>query len=153
MLKIIENFITEEQEREILKLVSVEEINETEGRNRIFRYGAKKVYGKYHLSNDIPEVFNQFKKHFKFDNVTINEYLKDQSIAWHIDVPKAGKEIVVLSLLGNATLKFRRLGEEITYELPPRSLVTFSGELRYSWQHSVTAHEKRYSIVFRNTNA
>ena len=151
MITILENYITEQQERDILSILPNINQDRDSGRNRVFRWGSKKAYNKDIISKDIPYVFKQFN--FKFDSVTINEYLPGQFLDWHTDNAKSGEKIIILSLLGSATMKLRSLKEEISYQIPPRSLTIMEGEHRWSWEHYVSVEEKRYSVVFRNTHA
>lgn len=151
MINLLKNFITEEQEKEILDIIPPFHNVNSNKRNRVLRYGSKKSYRDRHVSEKIPEVFEQYRKFFDFDSVTINEYFPGQSIDWHTDNLNSGDEIIVLSLLGKGIVKFRHLDEELKYEVPPRSLLIFDQEHRWNYEHRAEALEKRYSIVFRNS--
>lgn len=160
-IEIFENYISTELENEILNLVPDKPAIGT-GRNQIIRYGSKEPYSKNVISDKIPEVFNYFRK-YDFDSVTINEYFENQSIPFHIDKVGGGPIIVVLNLLGGATIEFQKPVngiisgyrnknlEHLSFWMPRLSLVVISDELRYDWSHSVTAGTKRYSVVFRNS--
>lgn len=150
-IKIIENFITEEQEKELLDFIPKGQERKRVSRNRILRYGADVAYKNNLVSAKIPAIFDQFRDKVDFDSVTINEYFAGQFINWHKDNKDAGDVITVLSLLSDATMKFRSGKGVLEYPLPRRSLVSFSDELRWDWEHYVKADDKRYSIVFRKS--
>ena len=154
-IEIIPNYVDEEFENEIINLIPERKASGGE-RNQILRWGANRPYNDHIVSGKIPDIFNQFKNQFEFDSVTINEYYSNQSIDWHIDHPLDLKEIIIISLLSDAELQFRKNKEKIGYDklgfnIPRFSLTKFSEELRYDWQHYLKAKEKRYSIVFRNS--
>lgn len=150
MITIIPNFVDEEFEQEVLKLIPYATKN-GEYRNQVLRYGKhNEAYHKM-VSDEIPEVFLPLKDKILFDSVTINEYYPEQSIPWHIDFKDIGEKISIISLLSEATIYFK-LGKEIKqYLLPRYSFVEISGDMRYKWKHKLTARYKRYSVVFRNS--
>jgi len=153
-IEVVCDYVDEEFENEVLKLIP-NRLATGKGRNQILRYGHNRPYNDNIISSKIPEVFDRFKDEFVYDSITINEYFPNQTINWHIDHPLELKEIVIISLLSDAEIKFkkRRGNKLITkgYYLPRFSLCKFSDELRYDWEHSLTASQKRYSIVFRNS--
>ena len=114
------------------------------------RFGAKPPYFPFAVHSEmIPQVFKNLKD-IPFNSVGINEYLKNQEIPWHIDDPKAGPKIYIISLMSDATLKFRKDNQALEYYLPRFSLATISDDLRYNWQHYLKADDYRISVVFRN---
>lgn len=148
------NFISEDEESVILTRIA--EIiprhrNAGPDRNAILRFGSSAPYSDHMTSNHIPAWLQSFGDRIQFDHVTINEYLKGQEIPWHIDSQGSGGEIFVLSLLSDGVLKFRKGIQREYLPMPRRGLVSFSGEARWEWEHSLKATEKRYSIVFRNS--
>lgn len=150
-MKIFENFITKEKESEILNNIPKSLKKETKNRNNIYRYGNSKPYTlTYHISNEIPKVFTTLGIE-GFDSVTINEYMLDQSLTFHVDHEFGGEQIVVLSLLGEAEIDFRNIKtKEIkNYLIKPLSLYIIEGDMRWNWQHRAISKGLRYSIVFR----
>jgi alkylated DNA repair dioxygenase AlkB len=148
-MRIIENYVSNKFELDVLNLIP-NKINNTNHRNQIIRYGSKVPYSPFNVSTVIPELFN-FIDVMEFDSVTINEYRKGQSVNWHIDDPKGGPHIGIISLVSDGTLFFRK-GTELKNILLPRfSLAIMSDELRYDWEHSFTATGPRVSVVFRNS--
>lgn len=150
-LTYIEDFISEKDEKEILKLVSRKDKNGTD-RNQIIRYGSRIPYGPHTVSETIPDIFHTLNIPHPFDSVTINEYYEGQSIDYHFDSPRGGDIISVISLLGKGDLLFKNNKNHVLkYNLKPRSLSIMKDELRWEYQHSAIAHEMRYSIVFRDS--
>lgn len=98
------------------------------------------------------------------DQVIINEYQLGQGISTHVDcVPCFGDTIASLSL-GSACvmdLTHATTGEKQSHLLEPRSLLVFSGDARYHWQHAIPARKsdkwngqtipraRRISLTFR----
>src|SRR3954452_707787 len=85
--------------------------------------------------------------------VLVQRYPPGSTIGWHRDAPAFG-DVVGLSLLGSARLRFQRGKEDArrVWEVvcEPRSGYVLSGPARTSWQHSIPAtKELRYSITFR----
>lgn len=149
-IRIIENYVDSSFEEEVLKLVpKLPQI--TKDRNQILRWGNSVPYKDNIISEEIPKIFDRFRDDIVFDSVTINEYYPNQTIDWHIDRPAWLKSVHIISLLSDANLKFRKGTSNISYHIPRYSLTEFWGDLRYYWQHSLTAKEKRYSIVFRDS--
>lgn len=148
--KVQSDFITRDQEYEILKLIPQGQMLGS-GRNRILRYGIRKPYSSDMVSHLIPTVFENLNFPFKYDSVTINEYYPGQLLDWHIDKPEGGKEIIVLNLVNETAIYFRHGKQTLGINLKPRDLLTFGGELRYKWEHMVKPDRYRISVVFRNS--
>lgn len=147
-------FITEGDEDELrchieIALGSVRE-KKRNGRNRVWRAGWDYDTDKW--IGAIPQwLISDTIIVDGFDSVTINEYLRGQSIAPHMDSLKFG-DVGILSLLADATMRFTSaIGEQRDFVLPRRSLAIMSGELRYKWKHETLPLEAdlRHSIVYR----
>lgn len=90
----------------------------------------------------------------RFEHALVTEYRPGTELGWHRDVGEF--EIVVgVSLAGLCRMRFRRYPPEkrakiFTLDLEPRSVYVLRDEIRWRWQHSVSAtKELRYSITFR----
>jgi alkylated DNA repair dioxygenase AlkB len=151
-IEIIENFVDENFIQQVLPLIPDKE-KKKEKRNQILRWGSKIPYSDNIKSEIIPDVFLGFKNKFEFDSVTINEYYPGQYIDWHIDKPYDNTPVIIISLLSDAVLKFRKEKDILSFAVPKNSLTIFQDELKTDWQHSLLAEEKRYSIVFRNSKS
>lgn len=121
-------------------------------RNAILRFGSAAPYDDHIVSEQIPEWLEHFHARLDFNHITINEYYRGQEIPWHKDSEGCGETITVLSLLSDQVIKFRKGMRVENYTLPSRSLVQFSGPIRWEWEHYLYSTAKRYSIVFRNAN-
>lgn len=145
-----ENYVDEAFENAILKMVPNKKPKVTT-RNQILRWGSSVPYDNAIVSKKIPPIFDRFSNDIGFDSVTLNEYYEGQTIGWHIDKPESGEEIYIISLLSDSNLRFRLRDEEVSFFVPRFSLCIFSEDLRWKWEHSLTANERRLSIVFRNS--
>ncbi|KAL4086997.1 hypothetical protein PRIC1_014055 [Phytophthora ramorum] len=98
------------------------------------------------------------------DQITINEYLPGQGIAFHLDTHSAfTTTIASLSICSEVVMDFRH-PDGVRYEgvlLPARSLAVMSGASRYKWEHAIVPRtfdvidgkqvnrQRRVSITFR----
>lgn len=147
-IEIIENYVDDTYFNKISSLIPYKDKTNAH-RNQILRWGSRIPYGDNIVSETIPEVFNEFKDKFDFNSVTINEYYPNQYIGWHYDKPFDNSPVIILSLLSDSILNFRKDNKIISFDIPKNSLTIFSDELKKDWEHSLTAKNKRYSIVFR----
>lgn len=159
-LTIIPNYITVEQEQALLQHIELnkEIIRAGTKRNTIKRYGSKLPYNGRMVSDQIPahfqavctQLFTDGHMPFVPDSVTVNEYKQGQGIDYHIDSKKSGPIIIVLSLLGSATMAMQKDGVEEFCPILPRTLVKLEGEARTVWKHKILPVEHdRVSLVFR----
>lgn len=165
-MKIHPYFITESGEGILLDhidtVLNVVHEKKRDGRNRIIRYGWD-YENPMKWIRDIPSwlfapswpgaacVLGLPILDGLVNSVTINEYLRGQIIAPHIDSHAFG-DVAILSLLSDATMRFvSPTGQVKDFELPRRSLAVMAGELRNSWQHSTLPLEadRRISVVYR----
>ncbi|GMF19614.1 unnamed protein product [Phytophthora lilii] len=100
----------------------------------------------------------------KPDQITVNEYLPGQGIAFHLDTHSAfTTTIASLSICSEVVMDFRH-PDGVRNEgvlLPARSLAVMSGASRYKWEHAVVprtfdvidgkqvSRQRRLSITFR----
>ncbi|XP_045763065.1 alkylated DNA repair protein alkB homolog 8 [Maniola jurtina] len=151
-LKIIENFITEEEEKSYIKLFDW--VDESNLKNRQvkhygyeFRYGSNDVDLSSPLSEKIPEecdvLWTRLKSHgidFRIpDQMTVNKYSPGQGIPSHVDRHSPfGDTILSLSLGSSVVMEWRHhSGKYVPLVLPARSLLVMQGEARYDWQHGI----------------
>ncbi len=159
-LSVITDFITPEEEEEILSSIKAGKNNKGHSRNTIKRYGSDAPYKSNMASKNIPafleSISDKIMAHgllkVKPNSITINEYFMGQGINAHIDSVASGDVITVLSLKGTAKMKFTLGKQSFEIDYPPRCLVQMRDEIRYKWMHSVPpVRETRYSIVFRKS--
>lgn len=159
MITIIDNFISPSEEQEILKNIKPGPKLDVHGRNRIIRYGSQLPYVSLMKSKELPDWINFVIDRImekgllseRPDHMTINEYLKGQSIDWHIDSVSSGPVITILSLKGKGTMGVKdKKGQEVQYLLPARSLLQITEKERWEDKHAIyPVPEMRYSLVFR----
>lgn len=165
-LTLVHNFISAEEEQELLAgIAQTANVCRKTGskmyRNSIQRFGDMSVFGDNAVSAEIPGYFELVIARLlaetfiaaRPDAITVNEYVTGQTIHPHIDAPKAGPVITVLSMLSPAVMVFTRDHERFEVALPPRSLVQMRGIIRNDWHHAILPVSRlRYSVVFRGQN-
>lgn len=162
-LTLVLDFITPEEEQALLPKLFVStkfSYKETSGRSTIQRYGDSSAYSNWVVSPIVPEHFAALGARlmernlatYLPDSVTVNEYQTGDKISAHIDAPRSGRVITVLSLGTPATMVFALQGTHTKHSvvLPPRSIAQMRGEIRNTWTHEILpVADKRYSVVFR----
>ena len=159
MITVTNDFITEEEEKEILSHIRVTRLVKNTGdRNNIIRYGSRLPYDGPIKSATLPEwiipfidrIMNEKLLEITPNHMTINEYKPTQSIGWHIDSKTSGEVITILSLMSSATMGLKMGKEENTYHIPQRSLTQMSGKERWDYKHRIyPVKSLRFSLVFR----
>lgn len=158
-LVLVENFLTHQEELDILSHIPETISVNKHTRNSIRRYGSKMPYKNQIESEVIPDYLDRLSQKIfdtgylvvKPNSVSINEYLTGNAIAPHIDSIESGSIISIISLLSEATMCFSLNNKEYTVVIQPRSLIQLKDEIRYKWKHAILpVKNKRYSIVFRN---
>ena len=158
MIKVIEDYITKEEELLLLSSFPKRATSPSAERNSIVRYGSILPY-KANVDPHIPSHFEFLLKRLsddkiiESDSITVNEYQPSQAIDWHVDSIPSGPTIIVLSLKSSATMGLRKKNDENNKKdisLPNRSLLILNEEERYQWEHCIyPVSEHRYSVVFR----
>lgn len=171
-LKIIENFITQDEEKKLVDIIDSKPWNEALARRTQhynYEYDYKKR-GVSQVSDKIPEFNFLIKKlqnlgYYKGKNpeniqIIVNEYTRDQGISPHADNPEFGDIVISLSLLYPALLIMTRDDIKRKYILQPRSLFILEDEFRDKWKHEISKNKtidgytkpvdyRRLSITFR----
>jgi len=164
---VLEDFITPDEEAALLASIEAgipTGIKRQKNcvRNVVQRWGSSVPYRNDIVADTIPAHFQfhldrlvaQNLVTLRPDSVTMNQYLTQQAILAHTDLPEGGEVITVLSLQSPATMLFRSRQTERMFSvlLPPRSLVQMRDEIRYNWTHEILpVNTTRYSLVFRNS--
>ena len=161
-LRLYGEFITASEEQHLITRCSAGSSPNAKPRDKqrqsIRRYGSDKSYGSYMRADTIPDYLQVLCDRLLEtklvsvlpDSVSINEYLKGQSIQPHIDNPASGRVVTVLSVESPATMIFIRDQTRVSVALPPRSLVQLHDEIRTDWKHAIEpVASRRYSLVFR----
>ena len=163
-------FITLQQERELLEFVSFVDFHEVVMHNQT----ARRVVRSYGYGYDfetrmvthgesIPRELYWIRRRAEqlaglppgaFVEALVTKYPRGATIGWHRDSGVFGNVIVGLSLSSPAIMRFRRGDgdQRRVYEriLNQRSAYVISEDARSIWQHSIPViKQDRYSITFR----
>ena len=166
----VPEFITPQQEQELVTAIDSEDWDATWDRRRQ-PYGG--TYGPG--SNDTPPIRDWGRAladriHAErlcvrpFDHVLVNEYLPGQGIALHLDYQPFDRTVASLSLLSPCVMEFRHAqdGRREALLLERRSLLVLSDDARYQWQHGIARRKndlwqgikipraRRLSVTYRS---
>lgn len=175
-LRYIENYITEEKQKSLIKNIDEEKWLD-DLKRRVQHYGYKYDYKARRVKHDMhigklpdwlkdlsEELHNDGFMHDVADQVIVNEYQPGQGIAPHIDCePCFEHTIASLSLGSDCIMDFTNKEEKtkIPVWLSQKSLVVLSGEARKKWLHGIAARKsdvknsikydrcRRISLTFR----
>jgi alkylated DNA repair protein (DNA oxidative demethylase) len=169
-LTYVEDFVSPEEERELLALIEPLDFRTIEMRGQIARrrvrhFGLGYDYDRGELApvEPLPEGLEWLRERaaalIERDpedllQILVSRYPEGAGIGWHRDAPMFGSRIVGVSLRAPARMRFQRTvkgeREVAAIELAPRSAYVLSGKARWSWQHSIPpGKELRYSVTFR----
>ena len=86
-----------------------------------------------------PAADNILSRFGYFDQMTANDYMPGQGIRPHVDTHSPFQEVfAALSLKSGTVMHFKDpQNNTIDLHLEPRTLMIFSGEVRYNWLHSI----------------
>ena len=152
-LRLIQNFITETEEKEILRKIDQSDWS-NELQRRVQHYGwrydykSRQIDPSMHIgplpnwANEIAHrlVDGGYFEHGPPDQVIVNEYCGSQGIAAHIDSPASFTGVVAMvSLLESWEMAFRkrRNKTKVVQRLERRSATILEGDARYEWTHEI----------------
>lgn len=166
-LILLNDFITEREEQELLKLFD-ECSWERLARRRVQHYGKRFSYLERNVdlerhANAIPDMMQGVVDKVRkvsgvsevLDQITVNEYPIGVGLSPHVDIHSGfGDVIASLSLASSAAMVFRRGDKQRALFLPRRSLLLMTKEARWAWEHCIP-HRKTDmlhdgSVVRRN---
>jgi alkylated DNA repair dioxygenase AlkB len=165
------DFLDGAHERELLayiRLLPMQEARykEWQARRRVVSFGGRFDYTRNVLTPapPVPPFLDALREQVavwagiavaSLDHALIAEYRPQTALGWHRDVPQF-EEVIGISLLGHARLRFRRwppgTGQRTVcaLELAPRSVYVLRGAARWQWQHAISPTKGlRYSITLR----
>ena len=176
-LTLINNFITDEEETELINYINGNSWDNKIKRRvqhygYVFEYNTKKVNIQKHnnfpiwLKPIISKIQNcEILTNFKPNQCTINEYEPGIGIAPHIDTHSSFTDTIIsLSLQNNIIMSFldkTKDSEKIDILLPNKSLLILQDDSRYKFSHGISyrktdiikgethKREKRISITLR----
>jgi alkylated DNA repair dioxygenase AlkB len=166
----IEDFVTEDEERQLLAELERLDFREVTmhgqtARRTVRMFGLDYDYASRDVvpAEPLPEPLLWLRERAAalierepgdLAQILISRYPPGAGIGWHRDAPMFGSKIAGVSLLAPARMRFQRTvkgeREVEAIELRPRSAYVLSGPARWSWQHTIPpTKELRYSITFR----
>jgi alkylated DNA repair dioxygenase AlkB len=160
-LQIVPDFISEEEERDLLEAIQSQPWNRSLKR-LTQHYGFEYKYTGYTLNpaSPIPDFLMPIKSRIEtttgkvYDMVIVNRYMSREGISPHIDhVRLFGDTVVSLSLGSSAMMRFERGHEQKDVMLTQRSVAILQEDARYRWKHSIPpVREMRISVTFRKVS-
>jgi alkylated DNA repair dioxygenase AlkB len=132
-------------------------------------YGYKYNYKTYRIdekTDDIPDFLNIYIKYathickhlnlinddYKFNQIIINNYTRNQKISAHTDVKSYGDVIACFSLGDTGVMKFNNKdNNKLNLNVENNSLYIMSGDSRFKYTHEMLnlKGERRISITLR----
>ena len=176
-LTLIENYINEEEEINLIDIINKQSWNTklkrlTQHYGYIYNYKFRSITKNDYigelpiwLNPHISKILNDQYISERPDQVIINRYLPGEGISAHIDIPTIFKnKIYSLSLGSGCNMIFTNKdnNEEKEIYIHPRTLLIMENDARYKYTHSIKpmqydiSNKKiidrkiRYSITFRN---
>jgi DNA oxidative demethylase len=164
------DFVTVEEERQLLGVLEALELHTIEMRGQVARrtvrhFGLDYAYdsGELVATDPLPDSLAWLRDRCAalmerdpadLVQILVSRYPEGAGIGWHRDAPMFGSRIAGVSLLAPCRMRFQRtvggVRSTAAIELAPRSAYLLSGKARWSWQHSIPATKAlRYSITFR----
>jgi len=144
-LEVIKEYVTEEEEKEIVDYINQQPWNEKTTKRRVQHYGYNFVYGSKKPGLEappIPEILRRWAP--EHDQCTVNEYVPGVGIASHVDTHSVfDDELVVISLLSPIVMDWhaKDTDERTSVDIPVRSKMVFRGESRYRWNHGIASRK------------
>jgi alkylated DNA repair dioxygenase AlkB len=169
-LTYIEEFVTEDEERDLLGVLERLDYQEVTmhgqtARRTVRMFGLDYDYSSRDVvpTDPLPEEMLWLRERAAalierepddLAQILISRYPPGAGIGRHRDAPMFGSKIAGVSLRAPARMRFQRTvkgeREVEAIELAPRSAYVLSGPARWSWQHTIPAtKDLRYSITFR----
>lgn len=173
-LNLVNDFLSKQEEEELVRQLDAEtwEFISDHDSRRVQHYGWRYLYKakKVSMSDRIGplpswadelayRLASQGLVPYVPNQVIVNEYLKKQGIAMHIDcLPCFDDFIVSISLLEEWTMKFQKAKQQEFVSLPRRSALVLSGAARSEWKHGIDKRvkdpsgrlrDRRISLTFR----
>jgi alkylated DNA repair dioxygenase AlkB len=163
-LTVIEDFITEEEETDLLEELDGNVWDTTLSR-RTQQYGYAYGYRDRRTSKKVDPVSGRLKElndyvsdtlGEEFNQCIVNEYKGSQGIAPHIDHKDFGPTVVIISLGEDCNMVFSLGNQQQTVWLKRRSIIVLEDEARYVYKHSIPArlimHRENGEKVRRGDN-
>lgn len=161
-LRLVHDFITEEQEASLLAMLTGASGWVTLSRRRVLHFGVKFDYrtNDVDVNGVVPPLPPELqvlaeRMHrdgltpFRCDQVTVNEYVPGAGIPAHIDTHSAFHDGIASITAGAETVMTFTdddgEGNKVDVLLPRRSLLVMNGAARYAWRHAIRC--RRYDRI------
>lgn len=169
-LKYCANYLTEDEEKNLLKLLGESKeltpITHSKDSRNVIQYGYTYAYNRSGVTkcSPIPEIYKKLidtervKKvlgsDYEFNQLIINQYNPGQGISAHIDHTKYfGHVIFCISIGASTVIDFSKEDKNDAILAEPKSAYAMTGDSRYLWKHSIAGKKSqngiRYSLTFR----
>eukprot|EP01127_Copromyxa_protea_P019330 TRINITY_DN623_c0_g1_i1.p1 TRINITY_DN623_c0_g1~~TRINITY_DN623_c0_g1_i1.p1 ORF type:complete len:587 (-),score=140.48 TRINITY_DN623_c0_g1_i1:24-1784(-) len=176
-LHLVEDFITPEEETELINFVeSCEGEWEVLNRRTVKHWGytfdyVKNTVDRESKNDNFPPLFRQVREKMKSldflpfepDQITVNVYEPGAGIPQHVETHSAFEDgLVSLSLASQVVMELKHPdGTVASVPLPRRSILVLTGESRFLWSHGICGRKsdtignvnverkKRISLTFR----
>jgi alkylated DNA repair dioxygenase AlkB len=163
-------FISIQEEQELLRRMEALAFDEVKMRNRVAKrktlhFGWRYGYESWTITpgNPVPDWIVTLRERVsalmeepaeRIEEVLLSQYPPGAGIGWHRDAPMFGPKVVGVSLGGVCRFRFQRgrgeMRETSEHRLERRSAYLITGQARTLWQHSIPPTKAlRYSITFR----
>jgi alkylated DNA repair protein alkB family protein 8 len=153
---LIENYITEYQEQELLNFIYTQPWSNLILTRRIQQYGFAYNYRSSTLeaAPPVPKLITSYLRDIDTTTgivtpwsknntqILINEYEPPRGIAAHVDAKIFGEQVMSLSLASDVALTFARNNFSLDVFIPRRSLFILEKEARYLWTHAIKERKK-----------
>lgn len=167
-LTIIEDFISEEEEKELLNYINQQNWLNSLSR-RVQHYGYEYDYKSPQLkpAKPIPDIFSKYNTNIgcKFNQVIVNEYKPGQGISKHTDHKKLFGDTIASISLGSSTIFVFGYGNsETEFYIKQRTLILMEEDARWKYYHYIPSRKSdnidgkiinrqtRISITYRIAN-
>ena len=169
-LTYIEEFLTEDEERDVLAAIEALDyravtMHGQTARRTVRMFGLDYDYSSREVvpADPLPSELHWLRERAAglidrdaedLVQILVSRYPPGAGIGWHRDAPMFGSKIVGVSLRAAARMRFQRTvkgeREVEAIDLAPRSAYVLADTARWAWQHTVPpTKELRYSITFR----
>ena len=169
-LRYVEDFVSLEEERNLLSFMEALEFREVTMRGQtakrtVRHFGLDYEYesGALVPAEPLPAPLHPLRERCAqlmerqpedLAQILVSRYPEGAGIGWHRDAPIFGSRIAGVSLGSPCRMRFQRTvggtRRVAAIELAPRSAYLLAGKARWSWQHSIPGTKAlRYSVTFR----
>jgi len=147
---LIRDFISEAEEKELVRLIDETGQWSTELARRTQHYGWRYDYRSRRIDEaarigPLPDWAEKLAERFFQrglvpylpDQMIVNEYVGNQGISPHVDSSVFADGVAMISLLESWEMEFRKSQQKLMRRLERRSAAVLAGDARYHWKHGI----------------